>query len=297
MSRVLPVLLLLISFAGTLELRSSAAAHLTATRSYDPRSFVPHPEVLPVLSLGYDRALADLLWMRALVYLGEEFEHRESAKSVFDHTDAILALDPDFKAAYWWIGVTGTYRAGEVTTDDYLRTLDYLRRAAERFPDDPEVRWDLGAMMVYDQPRELREGQPELSERIELEGLEHVEYAAVHDAAPPWVLFTATTKRYQLGQTEQALTRLRELVGLVEDPDIRQGLEQRILQLQTESAGLLRDAELEHLERRHRATYPWVPLGLWILVDDPAADPDGLMGESGDAMLPAPDGTQQDASD
>lgn len=287
--RLVAVLVLVLSASGAVQLRAAAATHLRGTRTYDPRSFVPDPETLPPLSLGYRRALADLLWMRALVYLGEEFEHRERAAAVFDHADAILALDPDFKATYWWIGVTGTYRVGEVSIEDYLRTLDYLRRAAERFPDDPEVRWDLGAMMVYDQPRTLRQREPELSRRIELEGLDHVEYAAVHGAAPPWVLYTATTKRQELGETQQALTRLREIVGLVDDPEVRQGLERRILFLEQESAELQRDAELEHLQRRHRATYPWVPFGLWVQVDDPASDPGALMGESGDAMLPGPD--------
>jgi tetratricopeptide (TPR) repeat protein len=284
-------MVLLLATAGAVHLRALAGAHLRMTRAYSPRSFVPSPDTLEPLSLGYQAALADLLWMRALVYFGEELEHNERAAAVFDHAEAILALDPDFKAAYTWIGVAGTYRTGEVKREDYLRTLSFLRRAAERFPDDAEIRWDVGATMVYDQPRALRKGNPELSRRIELEGLEHVEYAATHGAAPPWVLFTAATKRRELGQTEQALNRLREMAPLIDDPEIRQGLEQRIAALQAESAGLQRDAELEHLERRHRATYPWVPLGLWILVDDPAADDGGLMRDSGDGMLPAPDET------
>ncbi len=296
MRRLIPVLLLVTAAAGSLELRAAAADHVRETRAYDPRSLVPDPDVVRVLSLGYDRALADILWMRALVYLGEEFQHHEGASAVFDHADALLALDPDFKKAYEWIGVVGTYRLGETSTEDYLRTLTYLRRAAERFPDDPKIRWDVGATMVFDQPRAVRE-DAELSARLESEGLEHVEYAAAHGAAPPWILFTATTKRRELGQTEQALTNLRQMAGIVDDPEVRQQLEQRIVALEAEAATLSRDAELEHLRRRHRSTYPWVPLGLWILVDDPAADAEGLMGESSDAMLRAPDGTDEDTSD
>lgn len=292
MRRAIPILLLVLSAAGTLQLRGSAAAHLRATRGYSPRSFVPDPTALKALSLGYDRALADLLWMRALVYLGEEFRHQGEAQAVFDHSEAILALDPGFKAVYEWIGVAGTYRLGEVSKEDYLRTLSFLRRAAERFPDDPEVRWDLGATMVYDQPPSVRRDDPELSQRIELEGLEHVEFAAAHGAAPPWVLFTATAKRHRLGQTEQALTSLREMATIVDDPETRRGIEERIEILEAETARLARDAELEHLQRRHRATYPWVPLGLWILVDDPNVEVEGLMGESSDAMLRAPDETE-----
>ncbi len=79
------------------------------------------------------------------------------------------------------------------------------------------------------------------------------------------------------------------MYGLMDDPEVRRDIEARIAALELESADLSRDAELEHLQRRHRETYPWVPLGLWILVREPGAEPGGLMGESGDAMLPAPD--------
>ena len=295
-SRLLPLILFVGSAAGATLLRADAAEHLRDTRVYDARSFVPDADALPALSLGYDRALADLLWMRALVYLGEEFQHRERAGAVFAYADALLALDPDFQKVYEWIGVVGTYRLGEASEEDYLETLRFLRQGVERFPDDPKMRWDVGATMVFDQPRAVRQ-DAELSARIEAEGLEHVEYAAAHGAAPPWVMVTATAKRQALGQTEQALTNLRQMVGIVDDPAVRQQLEQRIVTLEAQSAQLSRDAELEHLQRRHRATYPWVPLGLWILVDDPATDPEGLMEESGDAMLRAPDATDPDTSD
>lgn len=291
MRTLIPIVLLALCAAGSHVLRAEAAAHLRETRGYDPKDFVPDPSALRALSLGYDRALADLLWMRALVYVGEEFEHRSEGTAVFRHADGILALDPDFEAVYEWISVVGTYRLGDIHTDDYLRTIDYLRTAAERFRDDGEMRWTVGATMVFDQPPQLREEDPELSQRLELEGLEHVDYAVRHGAAPSWMVFATSSKLRELGRTEQAIESLREMYGLTDDPGVRRDIEERLAALEMESAWLARDAELEHLEQRHQATYPWVPVGLWILVDDPAADPDGLMGESGDAMLPGPDET------
>ena len=271
MRALVPILLLAAGAVGSLQLRAEAADRLRATRAYEPRDFLPGAETLVPLSLGYRRALADLLWMRALVYVGEEFGERSGGEAVFGHADALLALDPEFAKVYRWIGVMGTYRIGATSDDDYLRTMSYLRRGAERFPDDAKMRWDLGASLVFDQPRGLADRDQALSERLEVEGLEHVFYAARHGEGPPWMAFTAATKLRRLGRTEQAIDNLRQMVEMVDDPETRRELEGRIAALREEADTLARDAELEHLELRRRDTYPWLPMDLFILVEEPAA--------------------------
>src|SRR4051812_14264963 len=74
------------------------ADHQQAQR-YEDVYYLPPAEWLPAMSLGYTSALADLLWCRTLIYFGEEIGARGAVRHLFQYTDAVLALDPDYRSA------------------------------------------------------------------------------------------------------------------------------------------------------------------------------------------------------
>jgi hypothetical protein len=124
--------------------------HYLETQTYEDIYYLPPPEWLQVMSLGHRRALADLIWLRALIYFGDEFESGGAVKHVFNYGDSMLALDPDFRRVYRWVGVAAVYTPTGSPLEFIERSIDVLRRGAERFPNDGELAWDVAATITYE---------------------------------------------------------------------------------------------------------------------------------------------------
>ncbi len=270
---LLSALVLVGAGAGANALRWRAQQHFRDTQRYEDIYYVPPDAWLPVFSLGYDRALADLLWMRALVYFGDELVHRGQVRHVFDYANAILTLDPDFERVYRWAGTAGMYRPQATSLDDMYEAVDFLRRGVDRFPDDGDLAWDLGASLAFelvplvDDPRE--------KERLRAAGVEHMQTAALLGAGPDWLALTNATQLRRLGQTEQAIHHLEEMYGIVSDPDIKRQIELEIANLRGQAhADAMRETARE-LDERHRREFPYLPETLYLLIGPrPVVDPD-----------------------
>jgi len=208
-------------------LRASAHERYRSAQRYEDVYYLPPAEWLPVLSLGWDEAAADLLWMRALVYFGEEFQHSSGLRYVFDYGDAIVTLDPHFRAAYRWMGMAALYRPVEITTDDVERAVAFMQRAEALFPEDGELAWNIGAALVFELPGMLGD-DPEAIRRARERGLPYLMKAVRLGAAPEWAALTNASLLAQIGRREQAIRHLVQMHGLVDDPATRTQIEERI---------------------------------------------------------------------
>ncbi len=244
--------------------RAAAAAHYDATQRYEDVYYVPPPAWLPVFSLGHDEALADLLWMRALVYFGDEIRHRGEVAHVFDYADAILTLDPDFKRVYRWVGVGALYRTGTVTVDDMKRAVDYLERATRRFPDDGEVAWDLGGTLLYELVPQLPVGDER--EAYRRRGVAALQVAARRGGGPPWLVLSNAATLRRLGQTEQAIRHLEEMYASVRDPDVRDQIGAQLEALRSRAYAEAFERANQELEAERLRDYPYVDPTMHVLL-------------------------------
>jgi hypothetical protein len=226
-SLALAVLALLALAAASDGLRASAHERYRSAQRYEDVYYLPPAEWLPVLSLGWDEAAADLLWMRALVYFGEEFQHSSGLRYVFDYGDAIVALDPHFLAAYRWMGMAALYRPVAITPDDVERAVTFMQRGEELFPDDGELAWNIGAALVFELPGMLGDDVDGIR-RARERGLPYLMKAVRLGAAPEWAAFTNATILAQIGRREQAIRHLVQMHALVDDPETRAQIEERI---------------------------------------------------------------------
>lgn len=260
---------LVLTALGARELRIAASDHATATETYEDVYYVPPPQYLPVFSLGYDEAVADMLWIRSLIYFGEELVQRGQVKHVFEYAEAILTLDPDFRRVYHWVASAGIYRPTETSVEDMYRATEFLERGVRRFPDDGEMAWDLGATLSYELVPRIDD--PEEKERLRSSGVEHMQVAARLGAGPAWLALTNATQLRRLGRTEQALRHLEEMLATVDDPATKEAIEGEIRALRGAAHAEALSHALEEFERRRLAEYPYLPSGLFMLVREPAA--------------------------
>lgn len=273
---LLGALVALALVAGTRAVRVRTMDHLVGSRTYEDVYYVPPPAWLPVLSLGFDEALADLIWVRTLLYFGDELQHRGDVEHAFDYADAILALDPDFRRVYRWVGMAAMYRPVEVTEDDIRRGIAYLERGARRFPMDGKLAWDLGASLVYELGSRLPPGDEK--DRLKREGLEHMQAAARLGAGPPWLVLANASQLERLGQREQAIRHLVEMYDAVQDDDTRAEIATRLEALRADAAARALRATLRSLEDARQRDFPYAPAGLYLLLGDrPPVDAAGAL--------------------
>lgn len=238
--------------------------HYEATQKYVSLYAVPPAAWLPVMSMGYDAALADALWIRALLYYGAEVVNRRSATHLLDYSDAILNLDPRFRAVYSWVSTAGVYRATAISVDEARRVVRTLRRGGELFPDDGELAWDIGGTLVYEMPSVLPRGS-EL-DQIREEGMAYIESAAAMGAGPPWLAVSIATRHRRLGRLDRAIRHLEQVYALSSNATLKAELLQEIRALQNASHAQQFADAIAAIERDRLRDFPYLPADLYVLV-------------------------------
>lgn len=237
---------------------------MRSSERYEDVYYLPPDSALRWFSLGHDSAFADLIWMRALVYYGDELSHSGDLRFVFDYADAICTLDPDFRATYLWAGTAGMYRPGDVTPHDIERTIDFLERGARRFPDDGELAWELGAALVFELAPRIDD--PEVKDRIRERGIPHLMRAIRLGAAPPWASLTSASLLDRIGHSEQAAAHLEETILSVDDPALRARMQRHISDLRARAQRSADAAASDALEAERQRNFPYLTPGLYVLV-------------------------------
>lgn len=245
------------------ETRRHGQAHYQATQRYEDVYYLPPPDWLAVFSLGEREALAGLIWLRALVYFGDELQHRGEVQHLYRYADAMLALDESFKRVYQWTASSAIYRTGDVTADDVRRAISYLDRAVRLFPDDGELAWMLGATYLYELPQHL---PPDQREEPKRQGLEHLQVAARLGAGPPWLVLATATALHKLGQREQEIAHLQEVYDQISDASVKQEIEERLTVLRNATFAEAMRRTYHELEQRRLRDYPYLPSELYQLV-------------------------------
>jgi hypothetical protein len=256
--------------------REHAQEQYARAQTYEDVYYLPPPNELILFSLGHRSALADLVWMKGLVYFGDEIHHRGNVANLFRYADAVLALDDHFVRVYRWVASGAIYRTGDVTVEDVRQAIRYLERAVRLFPDDPELAWDLGATYAYELVPMLPVGPAR--EEARRQSLAHLEMAALHGAGPAWLGLQTASQLNSLGRKEQAVQHLQDLYAATSDPAMKEELGRRLATLQTEAYVEAMRAADEELEAKRKRDFPYLKTSLYLVVGPrPPFDGDELL--------------------
>jgi len=247
--------------------RERAFAHGAAADTYEQFYYLPSPKTLATFAMGHREALATLIWVRGLVYLGEETVRNLPAEHIFRYADAVVGLDPYFSGAYRVFAIAAQSRPSlspEEATARIRRAVELLERGVRALPNDGPLAWDTGAMYAYTLAPRLQN----LSQYREakVRGLEHMQAATVRGAGPPWAGVANASTLVRLGQTEQAITHLQELYAITSDPAVRESIEAQLAHLRSEAfMEGLREVSAE-VSRNHKRDFPYVSETLYLLL-------------------------------
>lgn len=245
-------------------LRTRSHASFASGQRYEDVYYLPPPGALRYVSLGFDEALADLIWLRALVYFGDELIHDGGVRYVFEYTEAMLELDPRFRAVYRWVGMAALYRPQAVPVEEIEQAVAIMERGARLFPDDGELAWDIGATLVFELAPHIED--PDAKDRVRERGLPYLTSAVRRGAAPQWAALTNASLLSRLGRTEQAARHLEEMYLSVDDEATRARIAERIRMLRERADAEAFVTAMNQLESERRASFPYVSPSMFLLL-------------------------------
>ena len=226
--------------------------------------YLPPPGYLAPMSLGYREALADLIWLRAVIFAGDP-ERARNVAWVMEYLEGIATLDPEFRRPYTWGSLALIY-GGQVRPDRAIldRSIALYRRGLERFPEDHELLFALGMLLINEQ--QSAEGYTDAErEAARSEGAELIRRAAAFGASP-LVRQLAATLVSQGGTDQLAIQFLETQLLQAEDDDHRRLLARKLAAAIGE-AGFESLVELrEEFERDQAAEFPYLPPDLYTLL-------------------------------
>jgi hypothetical protein len=155
------------------------------------------------------------------------------------------------------------------------RSIDVLRRGAERFPNDGELAGDVAATITYELLPALPKDDPS-RERLAAEGNDYMVAAARLGAGPDWLVLTNATSLRKLGKGDRELRHLEEMYALIRDPAVKEQIEIRLSELRDEAYAEAFRSVNEEFEQRHQEEFPYLPSTLYFLVAEPIETTVGL---------------------
>ena len=99
-------------------------------------NYLPSGEFLNVVSLGYDAVVADYLWVRSVIYFGDQVETHDDFRWVKHYFNLITELNPNFVAPYEFGGIVLA-----VDLKDVDASIIILNKGMRNVPQSYERYW------------------------------------------------------------------------------------------------------------------------------------------------------------
>ena len=227
--------------------------------------YVPPPEHLRVMSLGYREALADLIWIRALIFSGTKLAESD-IDSITRYVDAITGLSPRFHRAYLWGGITMVYGGHYAVTRPMVdRSIEVYRRGVEQFPESHQLLYPLG-MLLHQQVRSTPGYTDEEREAMSREGVELIRKAAAFGADPLVRRYAATILSDRAASDQLTIQFLESQLAHTEDEKHRRLLRKKLEELVGEQASESVEQIRTEFRTEHQQRAPYLPDTVYAVI-------------------------------
>jgi tetratricopeptide (TPR) repeat protein len=197
-----------IAYAVAIPVLLSSAVMLQVWRDrgwqpYEPQTpvlWLQNASLMRRVALGFDNVIADVYWMRAVVYFGRQRLSQDVNKNydlLYPYLDFVTTLDPRFQTAYRFGAVfLSEARPGGPARPDLAVKL--LQRGMEHTPERWEYPHDIGFVYYW-------------SERDYPEAAKWFERASTIPGAPFWLKSTAAATLVRGGDRASARQIWRQM--------------------------------------------------------------------------------------
>lgn len=265
--RLAPLAVVLVGALGAHAAHSAALDERAQWPEDEDLLYLPASQHMRVMSVGYREALADLVWVRAVVFAGSALG-RENYDWIRQYLRIINDLVPTFRRPYAWGGVVTIYNGKPIDKEAVDVAVGIYREGIENFPEDHELLFALGMILSRDVTLELGYTQAEV-DAARNESVELVRRAAAF-GAPPIVRQLAATLVADGAADELAIQFLEAQLLSTDDEGYQRLLEQKLTRL----VGERRLDEMVRMRTRfwqeRDARLPYVDDTIYALIRDEA---------------------------
>lgn len=239
-----------------------------------PVEYLPSVDSAKMLALGHESALADLFWIRALLYFNNEVFKYRTFQWLAHYVDLVSGLDPRFRDVYLWGGMAMVFSPKKATFEDVMRANQIMEPALQLFPNDHEIPSSMAANCSFYAKDPTEEEQAKLKACTR----KYVKIAASRDSAPYYmVLLAAQADSEGGGSVEEMCEFLSAMYLTKQDKDLRAQIEARMQGGQCGEMSIERiQAMRDTFERVYKETAPHMPPDLAVQVFE-LRDPEGTL--------------------
>jgi tetratricopeptide (TPR) repeat protein len=187
--------------------------------------------------LGYRNIIADFIWLKAVQNFAGRNQSRAGYLAAYHAADVATDLNPDFVHAYQASGIILSVWAHMPN-----ESVAILRKGVQY---NPTV-WELPFFLGYDYYYELHDPQS---------AAKYFQQAAALPKAPPWLGQLAARMTVEAGDPDSALEFLQRLYQATADERIKEGLVERMREVEAER----RILTLEHAVKQYKDRYHMLP--------------------------------------
>ncbi len=223
---------------------------------------LPEPKQLKELSIGYESALADMLWAKLLVEYGTHWAEKREFLIIPKYLDAILELEPGYEEVFKYADTLLVYRPLRGTEADARLARVYLERGTRERPHDPNTWKQFGHFVAFlartflTSPTEIeawrKDGARAMLRSVELGG-------GVADAQAALSMLTRG------GETKATIAALRRAYAITEDPAQREWIEANLAALEAKKERDDADRAIKNVEKLWRAEAPHLSRTAFLL--------------------------------
>jgi hypothetical protein len=221
-------------------------------------SVLPNPNALVWMSMGQQEFVADLIWIRALQYNNIKNE----AHLAENFADAMIALDPQFKAVYKWASVASVF-SDNITPQSVEKANYYLALGAKQFPLDPYYDYSIALNNISYYPKTTEEKDKQLRS----DAIAHLQLAMQKPGAEPNISLLISGLLNN-DDVSAKIKFLQQAVLTEDDPETKRHLQTRLVLLSesTEDSFLILSAKRDQFHRDH---HPYLPIMLDYMLGTP----------------------------
>jgi hypothetical protein len=226
--------------------------------------YIPDIRQLRLMTLGYDQAAADLVWIRSLEYFAAHFKSDRKYPWLEYLLNQIIDLDPGFTKVYHWAGANVLY-GRRFTNKTVLRSNRFYEMALAHDADDYEAAYRLGLNYYV----ELKAKDPALARKYRETGLYYFERAANTPGAPDRIRRLIASISSKLGKHQLALQYLLDLYMQTTDPEQKESLRARLERMKEKLGTSSNTDEAFRFERDWKASYGYLPASMYAILGEP----------------------------
>lgn len=238
---------------------------------------LPAPEQLKIATIGYDDAVASILWASLLYQYGDHVGKNRAFPYASAYARTIVHLDPNLRQVYRFLGTFVTMQSKPPELREVVAVREIMEQGIETYPSDPDVWGAYASFMMFEATPTLPEDQ---KKRWRVIGAGAAQRAVELGYKIDTLGYTGALFLERNGYRDLAIAQLRRSYAIAPDEATRTKILRKLERLQAANVAdtLTRDYEAFH--RRWAQEAPFVNEAAFTLIG-PNRDVAACAGKTG----------------